>query len=206
MQIVTSQAVMNTRRINIANSLRDKVFENHKIGLDAGNVVLREAALSIGHLARIATPGESEHLERVYYPVAMRMLSTQTSDFDRLGGSLIIKELAINAPTMIFAKKKPIYNALTEAVCEKNYIVRETAAEALETALVLVSQRESMVEWISTSLKLVDDGLASERSEVVIGVLLILDIVIGGVVVPLQELNQIMKTLNRAVHVSSSTC
>ena len=201
LQIVTAGAIMSTRRINIANSLRDKVLENHKIGLEAGNVVLREVALSIGHLARVATPGELEHLDRVYYPVAMRMLSTLTSDFDRLGGTLIIKELAINAPTLVFSKRKPIFQALSAAVSEKSHIVREAAADALKATLLIVSQREGMVEWISMCLKLVDDGLASEKSEVIIGVLLLLDIVIGGVVVPVQELNQIMKTLNRAAHV-----
>ena len=86
---VVQQNIVNNeqRRINIANQIR-YVFQSDEMGLEAGNVVLREAALFIGHLARIASTVEMiDYLKTFYYPIAINMLTKENNHFPNLGGS-----------------------------------------------------------------------------------------------------------------------
>jgi len=210
-----NEELVTDRRMNIATSLR-KIFENSDkvpLGIEAGLVILRICAQLIGHLAGNATTAETEYLQTFYFPIAMRLVgtvatksllgssnNTDKEDFLKLSGCVLLTELANNCPDIIFGRRKQVFASVWEVVCDKSNIVREAGAEALQSCLLVISQRESMGEWVAVALDRMDQGFSSNTSERILGSMLILDIVIGGLVVPIPELQNIMKMVGRAFH------
>ena len=209
-----NEELVTDRRISIANTLR-KIFENGDKttnSIESGCVILRLSAQLIGHLARIASTVEIEYLQTTYYPIAMRLVGTTVTkgllgnnntdkeDFLKYAGCVLLTELANHSPAIIFSRRKQVFASVWEVVSDKSSVVREAGAEALQSCLLLISQRESMGDWLAVALDRVDSGFSSNTPERIIGSLLILDIVIGGIVVSIPELQTIMKTLNRAFH------
>ena len=193
------------RRIQIAGKLRN-VFENDKLGIgESGILILRICAHAIGHLARIASTSEIEYLQDFYYPTAMRLVDTKyqksstsiiststaassSSDFFKLSGCLILKQLAKNSHAIIYSKRKLVFASLWEVVCDKSAVVRDASASCLLACFILVSQREKMEDWVDKALNQVQSGFESNQAEKIIGSLLILDIVIGGQLVPVRDI------------------
>lgn len=115
------------------------------------------------------------------------------SEAHRFAGVLILAQLAQHVPNLIFAKRKTLFNPLWDVLSDRNPVVRTAAATALEFSLQVISQRESMSEYIRSAVRQVDTGVSSNNSEKVIGGLIILDTVLGGSVVSLSELHTILK-------------
>jgi hypothetical protein len=187
--------IMPERRIEIVNHLR-KVFENDKSAIESNIVVIRTAALSIGHFARIASPQEIEFLQNFYLPFAFKLVGNSRSDCQRFAGALILTQLSLNSPSLIFARRKLLFSAIWEVVSDKNSIVREAAAEVLQSAFHLVSQREPITEYLVIALTQIESGFTANTSEKVIGSLLIIDMIIGGNVLSNLELQNMIRDQN----------
>ena len=187
--------IMPERRIEIVNHLR-KVFENDKAALESNIIVIRAAALSIGHFARIASAQEIEFLQNFYLPFAFKLLGNNRSESQRFAGALILTQLAINSPSLLFARRKLLFSAIWEVVTDKNATVRGAAAEVLEVAFHLVSQRESLTEYLVIALQQIETGFKENTSEKVIGSLLIIDMIVGGAVLTNLELQDMIRDQN----------
>ena len=187
--------IMPERRIEIVNHLR-KVFENDKSPLENNIIVIRAAALSIGHFARIASAQEIEFLQNFYLPFAFKLLGNNRSESQRFAGALILTQLAINSPSLLFARRKLLFSAIWEVVSDKNATVRGAAAEVLEVAFHLVSQRESLTEYLVIALQQIETGFKENTSEKVIGSLLIIDMIVGGAVLTNAELQNMIRDQN----------
>ena len=176
------------RRNDICNYLI-KVLENEKLQLS----VLKAAALSLGHFARIATTNEIEFLRDNHLPSAFKLLQDHHSVSHRYSGCIIMTQLAINSPALIFAERRELFKFIWGAMSDKNNLVREEAAETLRAALKLVSQRENMSGYIKMALKFIMDTLnsSSSPSERVVGSLNILNIIMGGIISNAELLNAI---------------
>jgi serine/threonine-protein kinase mTOR len=179
--------IMAERRIEIANQLR-KVLENDKQNIDATGNVLRKAADSIGHLARVASTTEIELLQEIFVANAMKWLSNQRPDAQKFSGSLIIAQLAINSPALIYMKRKQYFGAIWEVIFDRNGLVREAASESLDAAIVLVSQRENTDEYIRIALHQIEIGFNSTAAEKVHGALLIFNSLLASGAIPSTEL------------------
>ena len=187
--------IMPERRIEIVNHLR-KVFENDKQPIETNIIVIRAAALSIGHFARIASAQEIEFLQNFYLPFAFKLLANSRSESQRFAGALILTQLAINSPSLLFARRKLLFSAIWEVVSDKNATVRGAAAEVLEVAFHLVSQRESLTEYLVIALQQIESGFKENTSEKVIGSLLIIDMIVGGAVLTNSELQTMIRDQN----------
>ena len=187
--------IMPERRIEIVNHLR-KVFDNEKTPLESNIIVIRAAALSIGHFARIASAQEIEFLQNFYLPFAFKLLGSNRSESNRFAGALILTQLAINSPSLLFARRKLLFSAIWEVVSDKNATVRGAAAEVLEVAFHLVSQRESLNEYLIIALQQIETGFKENTSEKVIGSLLIIDMIVGGNVLSNAELQHMIRDQN----------
>ena len=176
------------RRNDICNYLF-KVLENERLPLS----VLKAAALSLGHFARIATTNEIEFLRETHLPSAFKLLQDQRSESHRYSGCIILTQLAVNSSALIFAERTELFKFIWDAMSDKNYWVREEAAETLRAGLKLVSQRENMAGYIKMALKFILDTLnsSSSSSERVVGSLNILNIIMGGIISNAELLNTI---------------
>ena len=193
-----SDEIVPERRIQIAEYLR-QVVESDKLTIEAHVPVLRAAATSIGHFARNATPSEIEFLQNSassHVSSAFRLLSDARSESKRLSGALVMTQLAIHSPSLIFAKRKELFRIVWDVISDRNPVVRGAAAEVLLTVLQLISQRESMAEYIAMALQHMERGFAADTSEKVIGSLLIADIISNSSVVINAELQGAMRDQN----------
>jgi FKBP12-rapamycin complex-associated protein len=184
--------IMPERRIEISNHIF-KVLENDKLPLVVCEPVLRTAASSIGHFARVASSSEAEFLQNFSFPLALKLLRDVKSDSHKFSGALILTQLAQNSPTLIFSRQKQVFSEVCEIVCDKNPMVRIAAAASLESVLKVIAQRESMSDYIRLALKQVDSGFSSSASEKVFGSLVILDTVMGGSIINIAEFHSTMR-------------
>ena len=185
-----SDEIVPERRIQIAEYLR-KVVESDKLLVEAHGPVLRAAAASIGHFARNATPQEIEFLQNStssHVSSAFRLLSDPRSETKRFTGALVMTQLAIHSPSLIFARRKQLFQIIWDVISDRNPIVRGAASEALLTILQLISQRESMSEYIVMALQNIEKGFTANSSEKIVGSLLIIDIISNSSVVTNAEL------------------
>lgn len=185
------------RRQAIANRLKLETFENSKINLDNGGVlVLRAAALLVGHLARIANPSETEYLYQFLFMWAFDQLK-RGRQF-KLAGALLVTQIANNSPNLVFKhhkdnKSSSMGMSTWDVVCDRVPVVREAAAEALEACLQVISAREPMDQYLTAAFTQIDAGFAANSTEKVIGSLLICDIIVAGNVVSNDGLHASMK-------------
>ena len=85
--------------------------------------MLELAAEGIGHLARVATVSEFDQLQSSYLPTALGWLQDARSDLHRLSGALVVRQLALHSPEIIFAKRRALFDALWTTVADRNALV-----------------------------------------------------------------------------------
>jgi FKBP12-rapamycin complex-associated protein len=190
------------RRIETANILR-KIVENDK-QINYDPELLRAAAKSLGHLARVASTTEIEFLQTYAEKHVFKWLNDQRYEVRRFAAVLIVRELAINAPMIIFAKWKSagvgkhvsnILQHLFNVIYDSKVQLREAAAEALAANLRLISEREYTDEHLRQSLTQLDVGFSQLTVEKSHGAMLILDVLLT---VPSQhELANTMRNMQR---------
>eukprot|EP01032_Pedospumella_encystans_P020541 gene20541-23331_t len=175
------------RRFEIANHLC-KILENDKLPFSSNESVLRTASVSVGHFVRIASRTEVDHFGGIAFQLALKLIADQRSEQHRFAGALILSQLSSNAPAFMFIRRQTIFSVIWDLVCDKSAKVRDVAAEALEAALQVVSQRETMEEYLQQALSQISQGFIANTLEKNLSSLIILDIVVNGVV-SAQDLN-----------------
>ncbi len=175
------------RRNEISNFLM-KIFDN-----DRHEVVLNAAASAIGHFARVASTSELDNLQAFYFPFAMELLE-KSSESQRYAGAIVLNQLAINSPALIFSRRRDLFQRIWDKLSDKSYLVRQACAHTLNATLQLTSQRETMNEYIATALSKIKEGLPkTSPAEKTIGSLTILNIILRGVIISIADLQKIIQ-------------
>ena len=106
------------------------------------NKVLIFAARALGHLA---TPGGAFTAELVEAEVsrALEWLSTERQEVRRFAAVLVIRELARNSPTLIYAFITQIFDCIWIALRDDKVLIRETASEAAGACFEIITARDS---------------------------------------------------------------
>jgi FKBP12-rapamycin complex-associated protein len=93
-------------------------------------------------LGRLATSQSTFTADLVDSQVE-RALEWLQGDRSRLAAVLVLRELAINSPTLIYASVPRILDLVWIAIRDSRQLIRETAAECLSQCLEIIQQRES---------------------------------------------------------------
>eukprot|EP01038_Epipyxis_sp_PR26KG_P011143 gene11143-14952_t len=189
-----SDEIKPERRLEVINNIY-KILENEKLPLhNANSIVLKMIGMCIGHLARIAQQFEIDYLQRNICEQSLKSLTEFKSDSRRYASAIILTQLAVHSPALIFGRKKQLFNNIWEVVGDKNSLVRSSVSELLETSFQLVSQRESMTNYIISALKQIESGLTNPAVEKVLGGLMILEIIVKGNVVTSIDFNNVVRS------------
>ena len=172
--------VVPERRIQIAENIK-KLLENDKLHIDTNAEVLRNAAAAIGHLARVASTTEIEYLQNFYSTLVVKWLGDIRSEVRRFSSCLLLRQLAINSPALVFGKRKNFFSALWDVIFDKNQYLREAAGEAIESVVVLFFQRESTDEVIRLALSHMELGFNSAANERLHGGMIIFEAILSSV-------------------------
>lgn len=169
------------RKFEIANHLC-KILESDKLPMSSNEIVLRTAALSVGHFVRIASRTEVDHFGGIAFQLALKLIGDARSEMHRFAGALTLSQLSKNAPAFIYIRRQNIFAVLWDLVCDKSAKVRDAAAEALEAGLQVVAQRENMEEYLQQALTQINAGFQANTLEKNLSSLIILDIIVNGVI------------------------
>ncbi|KAI8620292.1 armadillo-type protein [Chytriomyces sp. MP71] len=96
-------------------------------------------------LGRLAQPGGTLTAEFVEFEVkrALEWLQGERNESRRYAAVLVLKELALSSPTLIFSYVPQILELVWTALRDPKVIIRESGAEVLRACLQLMQQRES---------------------------------------------------------------
>ncbi|KAI9225912.1 MAG: phosphatidylinositol kinase Tor2 [Piptocephalis tieghemiana] len=112
------------------------------------STVMLAASRALGHLARAGGTLRSEFVE---FEVrrALEWLQGDRNDSRRHAAVLILKELADNAPTLIYGYVPQYLDSIWTAFRDTKVVIRNAAAEALMSCLQIILKRESRKrqEW-----------------------------------------------------------
>lgn len=126
------------------------------------NAVLIFAARALGHLA---VPGGAFTAELVEAEVssALEWLQSDRQEARRFAAVLIIRELATNSPTLLYAFVPQIFDCILIALRDSKVLIRETAAEAAGACFEIIAARDAHLrqQWFS---RIYDDALQGIRS------------------------------------------
>eukprot|EP01119_Soliformovum_irregulare_P018378 TRINITY_DN5612_c0_g1_i1.p1 TRINITY_DN5612_c0_g1~~TRINITY_DN5612_c0_g1_i1.p1 ORF type:complete len:292 (-),score=57.16 TRINITY_DN5612_c0_g1_i1:307-1182(-) len=114
------------------------------------------AAKTLGHLSRINSTITSECVE-FDMERALEWMQGERQEAKRHAACLMLKELAVNAPTLFFGKVGRFTDHIWVALRDPKSAIRDCAAEALGACLKIVSEREPRlrVQWYQ---KIYDEG------------------------------------------------
>ena len=137
------------------------------------NTVLMFAARALGHLA---VPGGALTAELVESEVksALEWLQSDRQESRRFAAALIIRELAKNSPTLLYAFVPQIFDCIWVALRDAKVLIRETAAEAVGACFEIISARDAQLRqhWFSRMYEEAMQGLKSNALEYLHGSLL----------------------------------
>jgi len=129
----------------------------------------------------VASTTEIEYLQNFYSTFVVKWLGDVRSEVRRFSSSLLLRQLAINSPALVFGKRKNFFSALWDVVFDKNQFLREAAGEAVEAVVVLFFQRESTDEVIRLALSHMELGFNSAAYERLHGGMIIFDAILSSV-------------------------
>lgn len=145
-------------------------------GIDPQITLLATKAL--GHLA---ASGASLSAEFVQFEVkrALEWLQGDRQEARRFAGVLLIKEMALAAPTIVFTYITQIFDLIWNTTRDTKVNIREGAADALSACLELINQRSqgessSRKQWHRRIFEEVNKGFKMNSSDSVHGSLLTL--------------------------------
>ncbi|KAI8593944.1 armadillo-type protein [Geranomyces variabilis] len=133
------------------------------------------AAKALGHLA---LAGGTLTAEFVEFEVkrALEWLQGDRHEARRYAAVLVLRELAISAPTLIYAFVGQILELIWVALRDLRVVIREGAADALNAtlALVLVRENRQRKQWYSKILEETQRGFKTGNADAIHGSLLTL--------------------------------
>ncbi len=137
------------------------------------NTVLVLAARALGLLA---IPGGALTAELVESEVksALEWLQSDRQESRRFAAVLILRELAKNSPTLLYAFVPQIFDCIWVALRDSKVLIRETAAEAIGACFEIISARDAQLRqhWFSRMYEEAQQGLKSNTLESLHGSLL----------------------------------
>ncbi|KAI4086955.1 MAG: hypothetical protein LQ339_008975 [Xanthoria mediterranea] len=147
-----------------------------RAGLRANdNNVLLYAARALGHLA---VPGGALTAELVESEVksALEWLQSDRQENRRFAAVLVIRELAKNSPTLIYAFVPQVLDCIWVAVRDQKVLIRETAAEAVGACFEIILTRDPSLRdlWHSKMYEETLAGFKSSNLEYLHGSMLIM--------------------------------
>lgn len=108
-------------------------------------LVLIPAAKVLGHLAKKPSILTAELVDNQ----VEQALEWMQNEYSRLASVLVLRELAVNAPTLIYSYISRILNLIWFALRDpRNVIIRDNAADCLSQCLQIVQQRETSMRRI----------------------------------------------------------
>ena len=126
------------------------------------NTVLVFAARALG---RLAIPGGALTAELVEAEVssALEWLQSDRQETRRFAAVLIIRELALNSPTLLYAFVPQIFDCILVALRDPKVLIRETAAEAAGACFEIIAARDAHLrqQWLG---RVYDDALQGFKS------------------------------------------
>ena len=136
------------------------------------NAVLIFAARALGHLA---VPGGAFTAELVESEVqsALEYLHGDRQETRRFASVLVIRELARNSPTLLYAFVPQIFDCIGVALRDPKVLIRETAAEASGACFEIMAARDAYLrqQWFTKIYKDAINGFG-ENADTVHGSLL----------------------------------
>ncbi|XP_056399106.1 serine/threonine-protein kinase mTOR isoform X3 [Hyla sarda] len=125
------------------NATRISRFANYLRNLlpSSDPAVMEMASKAMG---RLAMAGDTFTAEYVEFEVkrALEWLGADRNEGRRHAGVLVLRELAVSAPTFFFQQVQPFFDNIFYAVWDPKQAIREGAVAALRACLILTTQRE----------------------------------------------------------------
>lgn len=159
--------------IEFAHSLT-KVFE--KIP-SADLPTLKLASKALGHIVSTAGTRLIEFVEDYHVTPALTWLQNDSFQVRRHAATMILKELAVNAPSTAFRHIEKCFDVIWCAFWDSKIIVRMSAADSLQSYFSLIQQRESNRKsgWYLRALEEANRAFARNNSDFAHGALLIIN-------------------------------
>lgn len=155
------------RTTRYANSLQNALKSND-------NKVLVFAAHALG---RLATPGGALTAELVEREVqsALEWLN-ERQESRRFAAVLVIRELARNSPTLLYAFVPQIFDCIWLALRDEKVLIRETASEAAGACFSIITARDGQVrkQWFSKMYEEAQLNLKSKNPNHIHGAFLVI--------------------------------
>ncbi|RKO94116.1 armadillo-type protein, partial [Blyttiomyces helicus] len=136
------------------------------------------SVLAAKALGRLAQSGGNLTAEFVEFEVkrALEWLQGDRHEARRYAAVLVLRELAVSAPTLIYAYVGQILDLIWVALRDPKVVIREGAADALNATLALVHVRENQQrkQWYRKILEEAQKGFKIGSSDAIHGSLLTL--------------------------------
>uniref|UniRef100_A0A4W3GLM4 Serine/threonine-protein kinase TOR n=1 Tax=Callorhinchus milii TaxID=7868 RepID=A0A4W3GLM4_CALMI len=181
-------AIVSLIGVEGGNATRITRFANYLRNLlpSSDPVVMEMASKAMG---RLSMAGDTFTAEYVEFEVkrALEWLGADRNEGRRHAAVLVLRELAVSAPTFFFQQVQPFFDNIFFAVWDSKQAIREGAVSALRACLILTTQRETKEmqkpQWYRQTFeeaeKGFDETLAKEkgmnRDDRIHGALLILN-------------------------------
>ncbi|KAL2912121.1 phosphatidylinositol kinase-related protein kinase tor1 [Polyrhizophydium stewartii] len=133
------------------------------------------ACSALGHLASVTGTLTTEFVE-FEVKRALEWLQGDRNEARRFAAALIIKELALNAPTLVYVYVPQIVDLIWVGLRDQKVSIREAAAQSLSECLALVQVRENQNRrhWYKRIFEEAQRGLRMSSSDAIHGSLLAL--------------------------------
>lgn len=137
-------------------------------------LLLRAATKALGHLVSTGGTPLIEFVEEYHMKPAMTWLENDSYMIRRHAAVMILKELAVNAPSIFYRYVDTFFEVIWPAMNDSKAQIRESAADALQASLALIHQRETNRKgsWYARTLDEVERGLIKGTAESMHGSLL----------------------------------
>ncbi|XP_044138031.1 LOW QUALITY PROTEIN: serine/threonine-protein kinase mTOR [Bufo gargarizans] len=136
-------AIVSLIGVEGGNATRISRFANYLRNLlpSSDPVVMEMASKAMG---RLAMAGDTLTAEYVEFEVkrALEWLGADRNEGRRHAGVLVLRELAVSAPTFFFQQVQPFFDNIFYGVWDPKQAIREGAVAALRACLILTTQRE----------------------------------------------------------------
>ncbi|XP_072283026.1 serine/threonine-protein kinase mTOR isoform X9 [Pyxicephalus adspersus] len=136
-------AIVSLIGVEGGNATRISRFANYLRNLlpSSDPAVMEMASKAMG---RLAMAGDTFTAEYVEFEVkrALEWLGADRNEGRRHAAVLVLKELAVSAPTFFFQQVQPFFDSIFYGVWDPKQAIREGAVAALRACLILTTQRE----------------------------------------------------------------
>ncbi|KAG9481906.1 hypothetical protein GDO78_010897 [Eleutherodactylus coqui] len=136
-------AIVSLIGVEGGNATRISRFANYLRNLlpSSDPAVMEMASKAMG---RLAMAGDTFTAEYVEFEVkrALEWLGADRNEGRRHAGVLVLRELAVSAPTFFFQQVQPFFDNIFYGVWDPKQAIREGAVAALRACLILTTQRE----------------------------------------------------------------